>query len=200
MAFEIDPMEPESLSALTAEINRRLGPIEILVNNTATITPLGSTADLSLSKILQAFIINVVSVMTLSTAVLPQMSAGRWGRIVNVTAGLGGDTARLPGANIYATTMAAVEAHTLHLAAELEGSGVTVNVFRPGRTSIDADLWIRGVRHRPSDDELITRFARALSQDHVVSPHHSGQILTPNLAGDETGQIWRATTPDSASR
>jgi len=38
----------------------------------------------------------------------------------------------LAGLNTYATSKGALEAHTLNLAAELEGTGVTANVYRPG--------------------------------------------------------------------
>ena len=34
--------------------------------------------------------------------------------------------------NAYAATKAALEAHAMNLAAELAGTGVTVNVYRPG--------------------------------------------------------------------
>jgi NAD(P)-dependent dehydrogenase (short-subunit alcohol dehydrogenase family) len=55
-----------------------------------------------------------------------------WGRIVNVSSGIADHPGAMVGMNAYAATKAALEAHTLNLAAELAGSGVTVNVYRPG--------------------------------------------------------------------
>ena len=46
-------------------------------------------------------------------------------------------------ANAYATSKAALEAHAVNLAAELAGSGVTVNVFRPGGVDTAMQAWIR---------------------------------------------------------
>ena len=46
--------------------------------------------------------------------------------------------------NAYATTKAALEAHTVNLAAELRGTGVTVNAYRPGGVDTAMQAWIRG--------------------------------------------------------
>jgi NAD(P)-dependent dehydrogenase (short-subunit alcohol dehydrogenase family) len=55
-----------------------------------------------------------------------------WGRVVNVSSGIVAHPAGMVRGNAYATTKAALEAHTVNLAAELPGTGVTVNVYRPG--------------------------------------------------------------------
>ena len=46
-------------------------------------------------------------------------------------------------ANAYATSKAALEAQTLNLAAELAGTGITVNVYRPGGVDTAMQAWIR---------------------------------------------------------
>jgi NAD(P)-dependent dehydrogenase (short-subunit alcohol dehydrogenase family) len=45
--------------------------------------------------------------------------------------------------NAYATTKAALEADTVNLAAELAGTGVTVNAYRPGGVDTAMQAWIR---------------------------------------------------------
>jgi hypothetical protein len=45
--------------------------------------------------------------------------------------------------NAYATTKAAIEAHTVNLGAELHGTGVTVNAYRPGGVDTAMQAWIR---------------------------------------------------------
>jgi 3-deoxy-D-manno-octulosonate 8-phosphate phosphatase KdsC-like HAD superfamily phosphatase len=81
-----------------------------------------------------------------------------------VSSGIAADPAAMIGGNAYATTKAALEAHTINLAAELAGSGVTDNVYRvrarPGghgclRHRSDLFLWLTSRRspgsggHRP---------------------------------------------------
>ena len=60
------------------------------------------------------------------------MLARGFGRIVNVSSGIAARPEAMIGGNAYAASKAALEAHTLNLAAEMAGSGVTVNVYRPG--------------------------------------------------------------------
>ena len=52
------------------------------------------------------------------------------------------DVAPVPK-NIYGATKAALEAHVVNLAAEVEGTDVTVNVFRPGTVDTAMQGWIR---------------------------------------------------------
>ncbi len=72
------------------------------------------------------------------------MRANGWGRIVNVSSGIVDQLAAMLRANAYATSKAALEAHTVNLAAELAGAGVTVNAFRPGEVDTAMQAWIRG--------------------------------------------------------
>jgi NAD(P)-dependent dehydrogenase (short-subunit alcohol dehydrogenase family) len=53
------------------------------------------------------------------------------------------------GLNAYAASKAALEAHTLGLAAELAGTGVTVNIVRPGPVDTAMPAWILA-SHPPS--------------------------------------------------
>ena len=91
------------------------------------------------------FNVNVVAAAALSFAVLPVMVERGWGRIVNVSSAIAAHPGTMVGMNAYAASKAALEAHTVNLAAELAGSGVTVNAFRPG--SVDTAMQ-EGIRAR----------------------------------------------------
>lgn len=45
--------------------------------------------------------------------------------------------------NAYAATKAALEAHAINLTAELRGTGLTANAYRPGRVETAMQVWIR---------------------------------------------------------
>lgn len=55
-----------------------------------------------------------------------------WGRIVNVSSNVVGRPASMMGGNAHAATEAALEVHSRNLAAELDGTGVTVDVYWSG--------------------------------------------------------------------
>jgi len=85
------------------------------------------------------------------------MRANGWGRIVNVSSGIVAQLAAMLRANAYATSKAALEAHTVNLAAELAGAGVTVNAFRPGEVDTAMQAWIP--RAGPGPDRHRTALA-----------------------------------------
>ena len=96
------------------------GRVDILVNNAATVEPLGPTIGIAAADLRLAFEVNVVAPAALTAAVLPGMLDAGWGRVVNVSSGIAAYPAGMVRGNAYATTKAALEAHTVNLAAELK--------------------------------------------------------------------------------
>jgi 3-oxoacyl-[acyl-carrier protein] reductase len=95
--------------------------------------------------------------------------------------------------NAYAATKAALEAHTLNLAAELAGSGVTVNLYRPGSVDTAMQEWIRG---QPSDEigpALHEHFRVSYEQGSLITHEQSARSLVAQVVGDATGGIWTVT-------
>ena len=74
--------------------------------------------------------VNIFGPQLMAKTCAPYMIEKGWGRIVNVTTSL--DTMYLAGAGAYGPTKAALEAHTLVMSQDLEGTGVTANVLVPG--------------------------------------------------------------------
>jgi NAD(P)-dependent dehydrogenase (short-subunit alcohol dehydrogenase family) len=172
-----------------------LGQVEVLVNNAAVVWPLGPTQNVDPDALAAAIAINVIAPMTLATRVLPGMLAAGWGRIVNVSAAIAAHPGMLVGINTYAASKGALEAHTLNLAAELDGTGVTANVYRPGAVDTSMQAYIREQPREQIGPSLHDRFTHMLSSGTLITPHTSADSLLARLAGPQTGQIWDVNDP-----
>ena len=95
--------------------------------------------------------------------------------------------------NAYAATKAALEAHTLNLAAEVAGSGVTLNVYRPGSVDTAMQAWFRAQPPAEIGAALHHHFQASYEQGALITPERSARSLLTRLAGEATGQIWNAT-------
>ncbi len=175
------------------------GRVNILVNNAATVEPLGPTIGIGAVDLRLAFEVNVVAPAALTAAVLPGMLGAGWGRVVNISSGIAAHPAGMVRGNAYATTKAALEAHTVNLAAELRGTGVTVNAYRPGGVDTAMQAWIRRQDPGRIGAALHERFNQNFAEGTLITPEHSAAALLAHLAGDDTGEIWDVSTAPVAA-
>jgi NAD(P)-dependent dehydrogenase (short-subunit alcohol dehydrogenase family) len=169
-----------------------------LINNAGVVWPLGPSATLDVEEWTAAIGINLSAPVRLTFALLPGMLDRGWGRIVNVSSGIAAHPSSMLRANAYATSKAAVEAHTLNVAAELANTGiagVTVNLFRPCGVDTAMQAWIRDQDSNRIGAELHDRFTRNYQYGALLSPEQSAGLLLARLSSTDTGQIWDAAEP-----
>jgi NAD(P)-dependent dehydrogenase (short-subunit alcohol dehydrogenase family) len=184
----------ETRSALE-RIGGELGQVELLINNAAVVWPLGPTQDVDPDAVAAAMAINVVAPMILTRRVLPGMLAAGWGRIVNVSAAIAARPGMLAGLNTYAASKGGLEAHTLNLAAELDGTGVTVNVYRPGTVDTSIHAYIRAQPREQIGAALHDVFTGMLSAGALITPEASADGLLARLTEPQSAQIWDVSDP-----
>lgn len=185
-----DVGDRRQLAAVAAKLISELGPVDILVNNAAVVWPLAPTTSVDPADWAAAMSVNLVGVFTLTSLLLPAMLERGWGRIVNVSSGIADHPQAMIGGNAYATSKAGLEAHTKNLAAELAGSGVTVNGYRPGGVDTAMQAWIRS---QPADEvgaALRGRFQTSYENGSLITAEHAARSLLDHLTSDDNGRIW----------
>src|SRR5262249_26330740 len=133
-AQAVDVQHDDSVDAFCAALHARLGHVDILVNNA------GVYLDASRSSVLtqaretfkQTFEINFYGALRLCQAFVPGMRQRNYGRVVNVSSGMGQLDDMQTGAPAYRISKTALNALTRTLAAELRGTDVLVNAVCPG--------------------------------------------------------------------
>jgi NADP-dependent 3-hydroxy acid dehydrogenase YdfG len=125
-AVELDVTDPDSVTSFAAEIER----IDVLVNNAGMASGVEPLAEMSDERALVMWETNVLGLLRVTRALLPQLRAGQAGHIVNVGSIAGFETYK--GGGGYTASKHAVRAITRTLRLELLGSGVRVTEVAPG--------------------------------------------------------------------
>lgn len=92
-----------------------------------------------------------------------------------------------------------MEAHTINLAAELAGTGVTANVYRPGSVDTAMQEWIRNQRPDEISAGLHTRFVESHTHGTLITPERSAASLVARLSSESSGQVWDVADSEIAA-
>jgi NAD(P)-dependent dehydrogenase (short-subunit alcohol dehydrogenase family) len=139
LGLRVDISDPQSCKAQVAATVDHFGGLDILVNNAAlgmnAVHPRYQARNMQIEdvseEIWQRFLmVNIGGMFFMSRQVVPIFRTRGWGRIINVSTSF--FTMLRPGFSPYGPTKAALEAYSVQLSRELEGSGITVNVVLPG--------------------------------------------------------------------
>ncbi|OPC83929.1 2,3-dihydro-2,3-dihydroxybenzoate dehydrogenase [Embleya scabrispora] len=140
IAYPLDVTDASAVDTTLAAIERRLGPIDILVN-VAGVLHVSPVAELTDRDWADTFAVNTTGVFHTGRAVAGPMAARGRGSIVTV----GSNAAGIPrtGMAAYAASKAAATMFTMCLGLELARSGVRCNVVSPGSTDtpMQRALW-----------------------------------------------------------
>lgn len=137
--FPCDATRDEDAAALLDYIAARFGAVDILVNNAGVLLdPKGSRLlEAGLDVFRTTLETNFYGALRLVQALAPGMRERNYGRIVNLSSGLGQLTDMGAGAPAYRVSKTALNALTRMLAAELAGGNVLVNSVCPGWVRTD---------------------------------------------------------------
>jgi NAD(P)-dependent dehydrogenase (short-subunit alcohol dehydrogenase family) len=142
----LDVTDEEGIEALSRYVREEIGRLDILVNNAGVAIDDGGEGvaiDLDIAR--RTLETNLFGAWRLCQAFIPLMRNRRYGRIVNLSSGMGslsGMGGRYPG---YRISKAALNALTRILADELKGTNILVNAADPGwvRTEMGGSMATR---------------------------------------------------------
>lgn len=151
-AVQFDVASRDDHSRLKAMLQKRFDRLDILVNNAGIELEHGdfskgfnTTSTISESALRETFDTNFFSVVALTQTLLPLIRQAPAGRIVNLSSILGSLTLHSDPASpifdkkafAYDSSKTAINAFTIHLAAELAGTKIKVNSAHPGWVKTD---------------------------------------------------------------
>ena len=133
----LDVTNPRSASSLAGFIRHTYGRADVLVNNAGAIfediAQQDRLLDVSASVLKETLDVNTHGPIQVARALIGIMKERGEGNIINVSSELAApDQLSEPGAPAYRLSKAILELATKMLAAELEGSGISVNAVVPG--------------------------------------------------------------------
>jgi NAD(P)-dependent dehydrogenase (short-subunit alcohol dehydrogenase family) len=134
-AVTLDVSSEESITALAQSIADRYGRLDILINN-AGILPRGGIPT-PRDVLLYAFTTNTLGPYSLCEAFVPLMKKNGYGRIVNISSGMGQLSEMQSYHPAYRVSKTALNAVTRIFASETEGQGILVNSMCPGWVKTD---------------------------------------------------------------
>lgn len=189
-AVEVDVSCRERVQAAATQVHEEIGPVLVLVNNAGIsgFVPLMSMTDEIWDRMLA---VHLTGTFNCTQALLPDMIAAGWGRIVNIASGAG--LSGGPGLTHYASAKAGMIGFAKALTHEVGPLGITVNAVAPGiidtpglrgsgfpEKVLDAVVQGQPVRRIGTAEDVAAACAFLVSEDAAFV---SGQVLCPNGGG-----------------
>ncbi len=135
---QLDATDEKGIAQLACDIEEEFGRLDVLVNNAGISIDGGQHGvDADLDVVRETLEMNLFGAWRLCEAFVPLMQRNRYGRIVNVSSGMGALNDMGGGSPAYRVSKTSLNALTRILASELRGMGILVNSVCPGWVRTD---------------------------------------------------------------
>ena len=135
--YGFDVTDEEAVTSNITAIGEKYGKIDVLVNNAGGLGGRSRFEEMTTEFYRFVMALNLDSTFFASRAAIPYLKKGKNASIINYTS-IAAWNAGGPGAGVYGTSKAAVQAITRALAKDLAEYGIRVNAVSPG--TIDTDF------------------------------------------------------------
>jgi NAD(P)-dependent dehydrogenase (short-subunit alcohol dehydrogenase family) len=135
---QLDVTDEKGIAQLARDVEEEFGRLDVLVNNAGIFIDRGQHGvDAELDVVRETLEMNLFGTWRLCEAFVPLMQRNRYGRIVNVSSGMGALSDMGGGSPAYRVSKTSLNALTRILASELRGTGLLVNAVCPGWVQTD---------------------------------------------------------------
>lgn len=145
----LDVDSDDSVAELARSVESDQGRVDVLVNNAGILidTSGDGVLETSLDTFRKTLETNFFGALRMCQAIVPIMQRGHYGRVVNLSSGLGQLDEMGDGTAAYRTSKAALNALTRMVATAVSGEDILVNSMCPGwvRTDMGGSNATRGV-------------------------------------------------------
>ncbi|MCT8334744.1 SDR family NAD(P)-dependent oxidoreductase [Leptospira sp. 85282-16] len=135
--LSLDVSKEHSISAALDTITGSFGKLDILVNNAGIFADPGSFFDTTSEDLHRTLLVNLYGPLRLIQTFLPMMIQNNFGRIVNVSSGMGQLSDMGGGYPAYRISKTAINALTNVASAEAVGKNIKINSVCPGWVKTD---------------------------------------------------------------
>jgi NAD(P)-dependent dehydrogenase (short-subunit alcohol dehydrogenase family) len=200
IALPLDVTDRAGFTRFLDEVERRLGPIDVLINN-AGIMPIGLLDEEDDRTTRHQLEINLHAVIHGTREAVLRMKPRRGGHIVNVASAAG--KAGFPGVATYCATKHGVVGLSEAVRMELRGSGVEVSVVMPAIVRTELTLGVEEARFvksitpedvasaivkallRPRFDVFVPSSLGPINRFTRLLPRSTGEWIVRRLKGDQ---------------
>ncbi|MBD0334172.1 MAG: SDR family oxidoreductase [Cyanobacteria bacterium Co-bin13] len=165
VAHQLSVTDAGGIKILAELLESEVGRVDILVNNAGILPDAhdGSILSTDVGPIREAMETNTYAPILLAQAFVPLMKKQGYGRIVNVSSGMGQLTDMGGGHTAYRLSKVSLNAVTRILASELEGTNIKVNSVCPGW--VQTDMGGAGATRSPEQGADTIVWLATLSDD-----------------------------------
>jgi NAD(P)-dependent dehydrogenase (short-subunit alcohol dehydrogenase family) len=182
-AATADVTDPAAVRAAVAGLQRRLGPVDLLVNNAGILGPIGPVWEVDPGDWWTTLDVNLRGVLLCTQLVLPTMVQRRRGRIINITSQAGAH--RWPLVSSYSVSKAAVTKLSENLAHETRRYGVSVFSVHPGLLPIGVSETMAAQEPATAYEEQIREWAdNEFRHGRGADPERAVELILRLAAGD----------------
>lgn len=178
LPFAADVTNTDAIQSVIKAVEESLGPMDLLVNNAATIGPLAPFWESDINAWWKGMEVNVLGALLCARFALPGMVARRRGRIINIASGAGATA--MTYFSSYVCSKTTLVRFTECLALECEPYGISIFAISPGTVKTAMSEFSLN-----SDEgkKYLHWFKRIFDEKFVVPPERPARLVLELASG-----------------